>query len=620
MVLLLGGVWGAAPSDARESVDDISRWITQLGDPSYAVRRHAEEQLVRLGPAAFDKLEEAEHHVDLEISERARHIRHRLRVQWTRADDSPTVRQLLSRYETLSPADRQRRIDQLAELSAAEGFAVLCRIARFESSPVLARHAALAVLTPADLATNAAAGAGAETLADLHSGPHADPAPAPWAVGGSVRKLMSMELGESDRLPVRWIRTALTEARRPEVAVRDWQELVAEEIDLLQQDSEQTDAAITQQLIRRQLRHVAQRGVVAEALAAIEQWIAMGEAEPSGQQVRGGLERALEWIIEYQQWETLTALEDRYQQAIAGTRFLAYLTARAYRVRGDQARARELAQGALKREAEDDPERMLIGYKLARLGEVDWAIEEYHRVLEIFPVVSAPSMAARSELAMWLHDRQQYQQAAEVMGELCDALESDERLKKTLADELDESDGTDLDGSERTFRQFYARRELYRAAWYKEQQLPDKQLESLLAGVRAFEQDADVLIELYHCPAATEPIKRQTITRIHKISRVWAELIEDYPELPIYYNQWAWLIANTEGDYQRALKFSQRSLELQPDEPSYLDTLGRCYYAVGDLPNAIKYQRRAVALQPQVQVMQRQLAFFEAEAAKPKTP
>jgi tetratricopeptide (TPR) repeat protein len=83
-------------------------------------------------------------------------------------------------------------------------------------------------------------------------------------------------------------------------------------------------------------------------------------------------------------------------------------------------------------------------------------------------------------------------------------------------------------------------------------------------------------------------------------------------------NQYAWLISNTEGDYQLALRCSQRSLELQPNFSTYLDTLGRCYYAVGDYENAVKYQRRAVELEPFAMSLKRQLQLFEAALQQQK--
>jgi tetratricopeptide (TPR) repeat protein len=81
-------------------------------------------------------------------------------------------------------------------------------------------------------------------------------------------------------------------------------------------------------------------------------------------------------------------------------------------------------------------------------------------------------------------------------------------------------------------------------------------------------------------------------------------------------NHWAWLVSNTEGDFRKAVKFSLRSLQLSPGSPSYLDTLGRCYYSAGDLENAIRYQREAVKKHPHMQVMQRQLVLFEKEFAQ----
>jgi tetratricopeptide (TPR) repeat protein len=85
------------------------------------------------------------------------------------------------------------------------------------------------------------------------------------------------------------------------------------------------------------------------------------------------------------------------------------------------------------------------------------------------------------------------------------------------------------------------------------------------------------------------------------------------------YNQLAWLIGNTEGDYQEALRCSQKSLELRPNTAAYLDTLGRCYYAVGDLDNAIKTQTQAIKLEPHSGLMQRQLKFFEKAKAEKKS-
>ena len=82
-------------------------------------------------------------------------------------------------------------------------------------------------------------------------------------------------------------------------------------------------------------------------------------------------------------------------------------------------------------------------------------------------------------------------------------------------------------------------------------------------------------------------------------------------ELALAHNQLAWLVANTEGDYDEALRSSQRSLELRPETAGYLDTLGRCFYAKGDYKNAVLQQSRAVELDPHSRQILRQLEFFQ---------
>jgi hypothetical protein len=49
---------------------------------------------------------------------------------------------------------------------------------------------------------------------------------------------------------------------------------------------------------------------------------------------------------------------------------------------------------------------------------------------------------------------------------------------------------------------------------------------------------------------------------------------------------------------------------------SFLDTLGRCYFAAGDLENAIKHQREAIKRVDYMQVMHRQLRQFEKALAE----
>ena len=80
-------------------------------------------------------------------------------------------------------------------------------------------------------------------------------------------------------------------------------------------------------------------------------------------------------------------------------------------------------------------------------------------------------------------------------------------------------------------------------------------------------------------------------------------------------NDYAWLVGNTEGNVEQALRFSQESLRLRPGTPGYLDTLGRCYYRLGDCENAVKFQRQAVRRDPHSGQLIRQLELFESALA-----
>ena len=73
----------ATPTAEGDPVGLIQRLIADLGSDEYAVRRRAEEQLIRLGPQAFDELKRAEDHPDLEVSERVRYIVEQLHIEFT---------------------------------------------------------------------------------------------------------------------------------------------------------------------------------------------------------------------------------------------------------------------------------------------------------------------------------------------------------------------------------------------------------------------------------------------------------------------------------------------------------------------------------------------------------
>jgi len=148
-------------------------------------------------------------------------------------------------------------------------------------------------------------------------------------------------------------------------------------------------------------------------------------------------------------------------------------------------------------------------------------------------------------------------------------------------------------------------------------------------GLAADELEVDVLIAMYRLKTADASWKKTTSLHVKKAaddlrkqmselnarqaqSRNATERTLAKFQLAFVNNQLAWLIANTEGDFDEALRCSLRSLELYADRAGFLDTLGRCYYAKGDYRKAIEYQGKAVKLEPHSPAIRRQFELFQS--------
>jgi tetratricopeptide (TPR) repeat protein len=163
----------------------------------------------------------------------------------------------------------------------------------------------------------------------------------------------------------------------------------------------------------------------------------------------------------------------------------------------------------------------------------------------------------------------------------------------------------------------------------------EKAIARLNRGVAEDSEDVDVLIALFRLPErtaeqqaetrrlirqATEDSRQTIVEATQALSQVQAipgQELEFYKRrLAGAHNQFAWLVANTEGDFEAAVASSHESLKLRPGEGAYLDTLGASYFANGDLTNAIKYQTEAVRKDPHNGQLKRQLERFKKEAEK----
>ncbi len=511
----------------RSHPGGIELLIDQLGSEQYFLRRHAEEQLIERGVDVFDQLQLAEEHPDLEIATRAHYILQRIRIEWIQPNDSAEVQAAMRNYGDLSKAERLQRMDRLIALANDDGLGALCRITRFEPSLQLARNAAFVVMQ-SDAPQKRVSKRVSKQISERVT-------------------VIRQELGDSRRVPVEWLRTYGKQLEQPERVIDRWLTLIDEEAARLAEDSPDTKAMFVFELINFHLELCRQNPRPEAIFASLQRRTDLyvrQEGRP-----RDGLAYAMNWLWENEQWEALELLEDHYDKTIRQERLLIYLAAAARWKQGRDELAEEFAERAYKMAADDDADRADIGDLIGELGRHDWAEREWWFVVEAFPVLDSNSlpdsnsMSARQSLALLrLHDRGEDRQAAELMAEVIDALEADAKLKRRI---MRDAIGRNL------LNQLHAQKDYFLACQAAAEGNQEEQCKHLESASARNPQDPDVLIAMYRVKDADQAFRKQTVARIQQASRTVEGFIKQQPDNPLWYNHWAWLVSNTEGDYAR---------------------------------------------------------------------
>ena len=107
-----------------------------------------------------------------------------------------------------------------------------------------------------------------------------------------------------------------------------------------------------------------------------------------------------------------------------------------------------------------------------------------------------------------------------------------------------------------------------------------------------------------------------------QLKKAWSTMLSEYendaahsPQRGLVHacNGAAWLLANTDGDYQSALTLVEAALKIEPDNLSVLDTLANVYFLGGEAEKAIRVQERVVRFAPDAVVFQRALERFKRQ-------
>lgn len=255
------------------------------------------------------------------------------------------------------------------------------------------------------------------------------------------------------------------------------------------------------------------------------------------------------------------------------------------------ARARQLNPGA---QATQLRYHFRAAWKLQHRGHFAWADEEYRLVIQDNALLGYQAEVIRAE--MW-HDQGRYAEAAQALEHAAALLEQTVRGQPNVEQKLD---------------QLRARVNYFQACHWRTQGDEAQQRQHLEQALALDPKEVDSLIaawKLQEAPPEFRAKIRLLLQRATSELRREASNSEDANG----YNLFAWLVGNTQGDLKEALRYSQKSVELEPNNGAYHDTLAHVYFAQGDWDNAVKSQTRASELEPHSGLIAQELQRFRAE-------
>jgi tetratricopeptide (TPR) repeat protein len=581
-IVLLLAATGAAADALGETDDAVDRrvagLIEQLGDQQFSVRQRAQQELIKLGFEAFDALAEAENHDDPEIAMQVSYLVRLIRADWTREGDPRQIQQILKEYE-IQPDDRRLlKIKQLAELPEDEGLPWLCRLVRFEKSLTLSKQAALAIMSQKVAADEATWNRRAEVI--------------------------HKALRRSKRPAAQWLSAYVQAQRDPAGALEKWSSLTEVERQTLEQHPQETQNQIVMDLLRRKIDLLERLGRSAETVDVMRQMVLCERGDSTS------LTDLIDYLVERKAWSLLDEVETRFAASFEVDGLLMYTLCEARVTQGQPELAEKTAEKALKISGDSQQEHAILATRLVERGLATWADREWRQVIALGPLGSAADVIARDRLSNGLHDRGLDLEAAQLLQELLDAADKDPNIMQRIR--------TAQQQVETNPNLIRANMHFYLSCHAAAQGDLARRRENLDKALQLDRTNVEVLIGLYQLTESEPPKRVEIVKQIKEVIDLCRSKIEDSPDDPTFYNQIAWLVANTEGDVDDAIRLSLKSVELARATVDnrrvggLLDTLGHCYYAKKDYENAVKYQTEAAQLDPHTVAIARQLKTFRA--------
>jgi tetratricopeptide (TPR) repeat protein len=557
----------------------VATLIKQLGHDKYVLRQRAQNELTEIGAVALDALTRALEDDDIEIVMRARYLLSAIDVQWSDPEDPASIRELVKDYGKIKNEKRRSEVmEELAEVENLVKLKVLCRIIRYERSLPLSKKAALLVI---------------ELLGDK-------------TIKEGAKQMLA-HLEGSQRPAANWLRVFVQSQDKPKQLAERWKQITDAERKLWSDASTLTNYSILQELLFKLADLLEAAGRSEDAAPYLKQIVELQPADDSE-----SIRTLVEWLLKKKAHSLIVAVSEKFPEAFQRDSMLLYALAFAHRETGQDAIAAQTAKRALTLKPGDAEWHYTMAYELQQRGWFTWAEDEYGQVIEN-SLANQYGIASAVMLSEMHHDQHQEQKAGDVLKTLIVGATQQPPVRAML-----QRTGRKLAGLQSRMNYFYA-------CHHQAKGELKEQIKLLDTAIGEDPSDADVLIALYRLPNQDESRKASTIARINSAATVFRQQIaaNERRQSPSStpYNQFAWLIGNTLGETDKelageAIKYSHKSLELRPNAAGYLDTLGRCYYAAGDLEKAILYQSRSAKLDPHSGLINSQLQLFKEKQAE----
>ncbi len=601
----------------------IAELIEKLGSDSYASRIRARDQLKSLGLEAFDALRDAQNHDDSEILSAARYLISSLQVSWSKETDPREVQEILTEYGAQNATERLGRIELLGRLRDQQGIEALTRLARFDRKELLNRRAAMLVLK--------------------------QPMPAEPVRRKRLAEQIESIIGSNTRDSSKWLLAYASDLREGGYSSNRWKALVDEQRRKLDAGlSPNVTSVSVMRLVRVLATRAMDEGASGPALEMVSDHIDL--VAPTSRD----LAEHAAWSISQSLFPVVVQMYENHQLTFNDNAELLYSAAQSYSAIGDTDQGEQLAKAALgltpfpetaKDDDEKDPdapraegeltdhqihEIAMVHYQIALLlrsrGQYDWAEREFREIIDHRSVESTIGVATRQSLALQFSEQLRHQDAVQLLFPIADRAGKDKQYQARM---------NRLEYGLRQIRSLYHFEHAQAILDVDPSELTPEVLSEVKTNLQlAYQLDdanIDILIRMYRLDDPADPdwkttVSNQLLQSQNELSKNIARIESRKNVTPLdkykeeageSFNQYAWLVANTEGDFERALKYSLDSLDfLDSDEvgarAARLDTCARCYFALGRVEEAIETQELAIKLDPFSPPMLRQLKEFKA--------